>query len=134
MFCCLKKQQIFLCVSQMKGKLYEYYILIQILNAKKSNNLIQEIKWKAIYTGLPSSKMWQLISCKLIGTVRQPSVGRNLCCCGFRKSRVDKYELLFRKSLKLSVGNLSGFHCLLLPLCMGTITRSFSKHMWFDIF
>lgn len=30
--------------------------------------------------------MWQLISCKLIGTVRQPSVGRNLCCCGFRDS------------------------------------------------
>lgn len=93
----------------MKGKLHEYYILIQILNAKKSNNLIQDITWKAIYTGLPSSKMWELISCKLIGTVRQPSVGRNLWCCGFRKSRVDKYELLFRKSLKLSAGNLSGF-------------------------
>lgn len=92
--------------------MHEYNILIQILNAKKSNNLIQDITWKAIYTGFPRSKMWQLISCKLIGTVRQPSVGRNLCCCGFRKSRVDKYELLFRRSLKLSVGNLSGFSLL----------------------
>lgn len=62
----------------------------------KSNNLIQVITWNATYTRLPSSKMWQMDSCKLKVTVRQPSVGRNLWCCGFIGSlELIKHELLF---------------------------------------
>lgn len=102
---------------------------------KKSNNLIQVIAWKATYNGTTKFLMWQMVSWKLKGTVRQHSVGRNMWFCGFRKSKVDNtwVVILVDNYLELALGNLSGFsfHAIWLPLWLGTIARSFCKNPGF---